>query len=228
MADAIVAEDADIAEDASAVDDGSVSERAAAAAPGRDTGSGVLRLSRGAVPELRRIFGSVLGEDGGVGGATIAVEGTGQRQAVGEDGTFDLAVAPTGRVGVLTVAGSADTLYFDLTGGSRYVIEWPHRPRASLRPGIPGDPYAADVVPLPAPAPRNPAFEAYLNAREAPLPAPVELQFAVNGRGRPTGIRLGPTYDVSQRDFRRAREVLQAGPDWGERWRRGRWRYVIR
>ena len=186
-------------------------------------------MAREQISQLRRVTGTVLDEGGTpVPGATVAVEGTGQRQEVGPDGAFDLSLPPAGRVGVVTAPDSDDTLYVDLSLGERYAVAWPRKPYSTLRPEVRRDGHASALVPLPAPAPLNPAFEAYLETRAAPLPGPVELQFTVNRRGRPTGIRVGPTHEVSREAFRRARAVLEAGPDWGERWRRRRWRYVLR
>ena len=201
---------------------------AAAPAPGDSGAAKRYGMRREAVPELRRVTGTFLDEGGTpVEGAVIEVEGTGQRLEVGEDGRFDLALTPVGRVGRFTVADAEDTLYVNLALAERFAVVWPRKSPPSSRPEVRGGGHSTVLAPLPAPAPRNPDFDAYLAARGTPLGQPVELLFSVSRQGRPTGIRLGPSYEASREVYRRARALLEAGPDWGERWRRERWRYVL-
>ena len=186
-------------------------------------------LSRAKISDLRRVTGTVADDAGApLPGATIEVEGTGQRFVVGEDGAFDLSLPPAGRVALVTVPDSPDSLYFDLTTSERFDFAWPAKPSPDQRPEVRAGGHSNVLAPLPARAPRNPAFEAYLDDADAGLPGPVELVFGVNRRGEVTGVRLGPTYDADRPTFRRARAVLEAGPAWPERYRRRKWRTVVR
>ena len=198
---------------------------AAATADGTDS----YALSRARIPELRRVTG-VIADDSGtpLPGATLEVEGTGQRYVVGEDGAFDLSLPPGGRVGLVTVPDSEDSLYVDLTTSERYDFAWPAKPSPDQLPEVRAGGHANVLAPLPARAPHDEAFEAYLDGLDAGLPGPVELVFNVNRRGEPTGIRLGPTYDADRKTFKRARALLEAAPPWPERYRRRRWRAVVR
>lgn len=186
-------------------------------------------LAREPITDLRRITGTVADDSGApLSGAAIEVERTGQRYVVGEDGAFDLTLPPAGRVALVTVPDTEDSLYVDLTWSDRFELVWPIHAGPNRRPQITSGIGSIVMAPLPPRAPRNEAFEAYLADVRPGLDRPVELIFNVNRRGKVSGVRLGPSFEVDREEFRRAREILEAGPLWGERWRRGKWRVVVR
>ena len=186
-----------------------------------------LTLERASVPSLRQISGDVLNLWGSpLDSVEIVIEGTGQRATTTADGRFALSLTPEARVGRFALPGR-DTMYVDLRTPGAYIVELSSRP-TDRDPAVRIGPNRITQVPLPPPAPRFEAFDAYLatDAGDA-FDAPIELVISINGRGRASVTRLGPSYDTQRGDLRKARALVAGGPDWPEAYRRKQWRYTV-
>ncbi len=162
-------------------------------------------------------------------GARIDVEGTGQAFTVDQDGHADLQLLPGARV-ARAVAPDQDTLYFDVSGREDLTLLLAGRSPAGRVSNVVESRSRRDLVALGPPAAPFPGFDAYARRGRGPLAesgSRAELQFYVSRQGRPTGISRSPAFEGSRVDYQRAKELLQAGPDWPEAYRGKRWRYVV-
>ena len=183
-------------------------------------------LERGEIMELREVSGRVLDLTGHpINAARISIEDRGGQAASDQYGEFKLSV-PDGTV-VLEVTGEGfDTLRFDASSANAFVVKVP---RPSQLGSVQREGQRADVNLVFPRAASFSAFDAHVAEQQVGTAGGQEvvMQFSVSRKGRPKNITSGPG-EQDRALVRRARELLQSGPDWPEAYRRAGWRYTLK
>ena len=199
-----------------------------AAAAVADAAAGeAFALERAELPALRTVRGRVVDAGGApLVGARVEVEGHGAVVLTDDGGAFELSV-PTDFAVAAVGYDDYETVRFDLTDGDDFRVALARRPGALSRVSLAGVGRELAVV---APVgERYPAFERYVDSlRAGPTADSIVVQFDVSRAGRPRQVAYGPGVNSRRRALRRARQLLEGGPDWPEPYRRRAWRYTVR